>query len=1529
MFRPTSAARWTLRAPVLGGDNAETVNVAFGGAVKSANSVVLEGYKAYDLGAVASGGQFSGVTVAGGTATLDTTATTAGRPNLLADDAPGTLVDFIQTFNVSGSYANLGGLASQANFHARPGVELDYGGAITLASNWNLGAGVVDTSGALAAGLLTPDAGIPGAYTVVPGDQGAIFSNYTKLTYRVGGAVLGEPGVLSIKAGGQLNIDGSITDGFFSFGDQTDPNFLKTIDSSSFSAAVTVTTSGSPAISFAPGSGGVTTTSLGTTPIAAIPYDASANTPGAPGLGAGGAGDPVGGAEIFPLVQTANGAQAAGSWSYQLTGGAAAGGVNPLGVQANAPGGVAVQGVRTYQVQSNSSLSDTLLFQVGPIASDSETVTASQLLATEMAENPALKTSTRVSLSFSTAPTSAQGQLQSLAKSYFAAYAGQYSFTGPASAPTGVSTTLQLADGFLQQVANAWPTLKTAYSPAGAGAAQAQTVTETNLIRTGTGSIHVASAGDIDLRNGAAPTYLDLATGAVTTVAAGGYQLGGAAVYTSGALTAPGLVSATDTTTGGSVTLDPTAFETLQSNVGTVAYGYGLVLPIGGLEGLAGIQVGNAVYAGGGGSVSLTAGGSVLSRRDAYTEARLLEADGTNVLNATTADFIGTYNQPWRVGTVGAPTVGTSTNILIDPQLFTEGAGALGGGNVTVRAGGNVSDLTTVADTSITTGNASGGVASGQVSQGQITFGGGNVSISAGGDLLGGRLDVASGVGDIAVGGGVLSAGPVTLGSSSGPVAVDNSLRLRLADATVDVTAHDDIDLQGIAALGVQAPATLTPANLTSDAYAENFYSSAASVSLISDGSVTLANKGADVLLSTAAGEPPAVLPGSLTAVALNGDLNLNTNSSVPVVLLDPSPSGTLTLAAGADVAPVNLAMLDSEPGATDAFPIVLPNTTEAQLQAQHDPRNLHAADTTPNRIYAGGDIANLVISVPKQTRIGAGRDIVNMVFFGQNLNANDITRILAGRDITATTLLENATSYSFNNTVLQSATQEPTLQGNSFVLGGPGSLILEAGRNMGPFLTSATLTIGDQQESFAGGVLTVGNSRNPNLAPVGASIDVEFGVSKGQDFDALLNYYLNPANTASLPDYLFNEALNSNNVYVPDKSQPIYASKLIAYMQAAQAPALVAAFGTTSVSYAQAYQAFAALPPLAQRPFLLQVYFNELALTSQPGPTFDQYQRGYTAVNLLFPSSLGYTANTLTGGTNGANTLVLTGNLDLRLAAIETQYGGAIDILGPGGRVLAGSTVATAQQAARRYSAAPLLDAGNPGVQSGLIAEGLIADPPAFESINNIPAGYEGVLTLRGGAISTFTDGDFVLNQSRLFTEQGGDIIQWSSNGDLNAGEGPKTSSNFPPVVVNVDEDAYSQLDQATGVTGAGIAAFQPAPGIAAPDVFLIAPRGTVDAGAAGVRVAGNLFVAALHVANADNFQVAGAAIGLPPTSTTVNVSTQTSNAASSTTKAAQDAVARAQTPVEDRSIITVDVLGFGDPACADQKLCGRAKPR
>jgi filamentous hemagglutinin family protein len=1602
----------TFRAPVIEQGGVATVAVTVQGAVDGAGSVVLEGYRQFDLGALAADPDFVGVSVVDGQALLDLGATASGKLNPLTDYGAGTVVQFVQDFNISAAYGGLNGLASQANFHARPGVELDYSGDIVLQSNWNLGAGQVNVAGAVAAGLMAPVPDVPGQFYVLPGMEGAVFSGYTTMTYRVGGAVDGEPGVLALRASGNLDLQGSITDGFFQFRDQTDPNYLSYVfgggnrtyqgsltpacaagDCGGIDAwAPNATPSNYVAIDF-PAAGGLTS-NVYSSPA---PYSAAANAPNAAGSMVDGGGDPLGSAELFPLLPTADGGtKPVNSWSYQLVAGANLNGaagqasVDPMATLAGTARSVTVEGQHVYSYQGVAgkvSFADSLLLGVNNADGSVTTLTADQWYQAFLIQNPGLQADSYTTISLSTAPKAAQPVLAALAAQFFAAYPGQAQISG-----SGVTTKLSLAADFMAYVSANFTKVAATYIPP-KEQVNTKTVyaTAPTLVRTGAGDIQIAASGDIDLRNGATPTILDQKTGELLPAVVGGPQLGGAAVYTAGHLAQLGTETATDIATGQVMTVDLASNEVggdVFTDGGSSGYAYG-----GKGIGYAGILIANPVYADGGGNLSLAAGGDILGRRDTQLETELggVGTAGANVVQSYS--WIGGGAQSWRTGVIGAV-----VNALIDPQLFQEGVGALAGGNIGVTAGGSVSDISLVSTASLTTAGVSGGGGSGPAAGALVTLGGGDINVVAGRDLLGGRVDVASGQAELTAFGSVASAGQVA--ESNGPgafVMVDNTLRLRLTDATVDIRAGGGVTLQGVAALGVgTSDSSQVQANLD----AEGFYAPEAAVSIVANGAVSIANAGIDVVTAanSATDETQsAVYPGSLEAVSMTGGLDIVTTPSTtagapPVAggaLLYPSPTGTLTLIAAGNISPLTIAMEDADPtvlpgafsnfsataesgvtsGVTFLFPAVLPDTSDVTLRTLHNASPTHTGDTVPNRIIAGGDILNLIFSSPKQARISAGQDIVNAVFFGQNLSPADVTRIVAGRDITATTTLVRAeiAPNVFGDDL-------PAVQGNTFVIGGPGAFFLEAGRDAGPFLNSA-VTDGLQNNpnsnqpfatgvlSYAGGIQSVGNLWNPWLPQQGADIFTEFGVAKGQNFTGLVEDYLSPGNFANLPDALFEQTTGANGVMVANRGEEIYAVDLITWMrsiapsivakyQASQAlgptppsplvqfaqslesgqPAtlaqalsflpqvadqrmplipwlqlnygsvLTAQFGTLDVTYQQAFDAFQALPTLNQRQFLLKdVYFNELIQTSIPSsPSYLQYSRGYEAVNILFPSSLGYTQNDLTGGVNGANTPVETGNLDLRLATIQTDQGGDVVILGPGGNVLAGSTVSTSRQAATRaYDGGALFSGDTPG-----------APLPAV--ITQIPVGFEGILTLGGGGIDAFTDGNFLLNQSRLFTEEGGDVAMWSSNGNLNAGQGPKTSADFPPIVVRLDEDGFSEVNAAAGVSGAGIAAFQPDPTAPSPDVFLIAPRGTVDAGAGGVRSAGNIYVAALQVANADNFQVGGAISGLQGPAA-VNVAAQTSaSAASGAAAQAAQAAAGSQGDFVDRSLIIVDVLGY-----------------
>ena len=166
----------------------------------------------------------------------------------------------------------------------------------------------------------------------------------------------------------------------------------------------------------------------------------------------------------------------------------------------------------------------------------------------------------------------------------------------------------------------------------------------------------------------------------------------------------------------------------------------------------AGILIADPVYADGGGSVSLTAGRDVLGRRDTLLETELGGLGGKSVSGQFL--WIGSGAQPWMTGQIGS-SLSSAVNALINPQLFREGLGTLGGGDITVAAGRDISDLSIVATSALTTGGAAG---SARPFNALVTLGGGDITI-VGRDILGGRVDAASGQVDITAYGSIAADG--------------------------------------------------------------------------------------------------------------------------------------------------------------------------------------------------------------------------------------------------------------------------------------------------------------------------------------------------------------------------------------------------------------------------------------------------------------------------------------------------------------------------------------------------------------------------------------------------------------------------------------------------------------------------------------------------------------------------------------------------------------------------------------------------
>lgn len=274
----------------------------------------------------------------------------------------------------------------------------------------------------------------------------------------------------------------------------------------------------------------------------------------------------------------------------------------------------------------------------------------------------------------------------------------------------------------------------------------------------------------------------------------------------------------------------------------------------------------------------------------------------------------------------------------------------------------------------------------------------------------------------------------------------------------------------------------------------------------------------------------------------------------------------------------------------------------------------------------------------------------------------------------------------------------------------------------------------------------------------------------------------------------------------------------------------------------------------------MLEIFYRLLRDAGREG---QDYNSAYAAVDALFGEFSG------------------DGDISLTSRAIKTQSGGSISLFAPGGKLAVGFDAAGGQ------------------------------------------AIDQGILTEAGGDISIFTKGNVDVGTSRIFTLRGGDIIIWSSEGDIAAGAAAKTVQAAPPTRVIIDpQSADVATDLAGLATGGGIGVLATVANVAPGDVDLIAPKGKVDAGDAGIRSAGNLNVAAVQVVNAENIQVSGTSAGTPSTPTvaapnlgaltaaaaTTGATTQTAN---EITKPAQAQAAANQE--EAPSIVTVEVLGYG----------------
>lgn len=863
----------------------------------------------------------------------------------------------------------------------------------------------------------------------------------------------------------------------------------------------------------------------------------------------------------------------------------------------------------------------------------------------------------------------------------------------------------------------------------------------------------------------------------------------------------------------------------------------------------------------------------------------------------------------------------TSTTWWVDFSNFFQGVGALGGGDVILEAGRNVANVDAVAPT-----NARLPKDATRADQ-LVELGGGDLLIRAGNDIDGGVYYVERGRGTLIAGNEIKTNSTRSPSNHFFSTSPSESTipgeqawlptTLFLGKGTFDVSARGDV------LLGPTANVFMLPEGLNNTIWYKTWFSTYAPDSAVNvsslGGSLTLRTHAAlpggngattPVLQSwlqtqllfvsasqsvysasyfhpwlrlnesnvAAYGTATTMLPPTLRATAFTGDMNLVGNFN-----LAPAPRGSLELVAGGAVNGLQstgrvtvdgqslVTWATSRVNLSDAPPSAIPGVlTPFAYRAFIGPTadNSGIARTTEPGYLAAFDqlfAETGALDTVMQTK---------QALHSPGLHADDPEPLrlyaMAG-DISGLTLYSaKRARIVAGQDITDNAFYIQNLSENDIS-------VVAAGRNILAYNASSPL----RSESQAPGNLPPGLTTAPQ-APLAGDIQLSGPGTLAVLAGATLDLGTGATNADGTGSGVVTVG-NARNPYLPFDGASILTGaglgSVASLTDAGDFETFIDEFllGEKGARYLAQVDPelteteFLELPAEQQARIALEAFYLVLrdAGRSENAPfegITDGYRLGFAAIEALFPAL-----------EEGAT---FRGNIDTRARDIRTKNGGSINIFAPRGDLTLATSVI-----------------GNPLVPPGIITES-------------------------GGSISIFTDGDVDIGIGRIFTLRGGDMVIWSSNGNIAAGAAARTVKSAPPTRVLIDPQSGAvQTDLAGLATGGGIGVLATVAGVPPGDVDLIAPNGVVDAGDAGIRVSGNLSIAATAVLNASNITVAGSTTGVPsaPVIAAPNIGglTAASNVAGAATSAASEFAQQQTRPPEPQeetpSIIVVDVLGYG----------------